>query len=270
MPHDFSPGDTAAGLPNARRLLLKLLVGDPAATLSAAGAVRACALFDIPATNARVALNRLQAAGLVQARARGCYGLGAAGLALGRQVSAWRTAGRQLRPWDGSWVMALCVEPLRRGSRAQRQRERALALLGFRHWKDGLHLRPDNFRSGAAGVRERLLALGLDAATPVFAAANLGAEHEAQVRALWDGAALGRAYAAGSERVGRSLAALPSLPLDDAARQSYLLGDAAIRQLVFDPLLPDPLVRSAERERFVDMVRRYEEAGRLIWQRFLG
>ena len=73
MPHDFSPGDTAAGLPNARRLLLKLLVGDPAATLSAAGAVRACALFDIPATNARVALNRLQAAGLVQARARGCY-----------------------------------------------------------------------------------------------------------------------------------------------------------------------------------------------------
>jgi phenylacetic acid degradation operon negative regulatory protein len=36
---------------------------------------------------------------------------------------------------------------------------------------------------------------------------------------------------------------------------------------VFDPLLPDPLVDSAERSAFLETVLRYDEAGHAIWRK---
>ena len=58
-----------------------------------------------------------------------------------------------------------------------------------------------------------------------------------------------------------------ALPLERAARESFELGHRAIRQLVFDPWLPAPLVDVAARQRFVAAVSRHDAAGRGIWQR---
>ena len=49
-----------------------------------------------------------------------------------------------------------------------------------------------------------------------------------------------------------------------------LLGGAAIRQIVFDPILPAPLVDPRERRAFVETMCRFDEVGRQIWRRLFG
>lgn len=151
---------------------------------------------------------------------------------------------------------------------ARRTRERALRLLGLRELDRGLHLRPDNLAGSAAAVRERLVRLGLDGDAAVFVARDLDPAREQRARALWDGAALNRAYRATRQRLERWLARAGRLPLADAARESFTLGHDAIHQLVFDPLLPAPLVDADVRQRFIDAVVRFDAAGQTIWKRF--
>ena len=61
-----------------------------------------------------------------------------------------------------------------------------------------------------------------------------------------------------------------ALDPDVAAREAFLLGGAAIRKVVFDPLLPPPFVDTEARRAFVETVERFDRAGRVIWQRFFG
>ncbi|MCC7541662.1 MAG: hypothetical protein IT379_35920 [Deltaproteobacteria bacterium] len=49
-----------------------------------------------------------------------------------------------------------------------------------------------------------------------------------------------------------------------------MLGGEAIRQIVFDPLLPEPLVDAVERRAFVDAAVRYDAFGRRVWRRHFG
>lgn len=259
-----------APAPAARELLLRLLVRRQEQTIEAADAVRACALFSISTNNARVALNRLLSSGLLETVGRGTYTLGPAGQALGREVAAWREAEARLRPWDGSWVMVSTTALGRTDRKALRGRERTLALLGFRSLDEGLSIRPDNFKGGVGEIRERLHALGLEVEAPVFVASDLDPRLEEHARTLWVTDRLEDHYASTRAELERSLARLAILPIEEAARESYLLGDQAVRQLVFDPLLPDPLVSSVQRQAFVETLKRYDAAGFDVWQRFLG
>src|SRR5690606_20761189 len=60
------------------------------------------------------------------------------------------------------------------------------------------------------------------------------------------------------------------LDIDVAARECYLLGHEAIRQLVFDPLLPAPLVDVNERHAFTETVQVYDRVGHAIWRKLLA
>ena len=97
---------------------------------------------------------------------------------------------------------------------------------------------------------------------------SLDAATDATVDALWDGAALNQGYRATQERLQRWLDGAARLPIDQAARESFFLGGAAIRQLVYDPLLPEPMVDGALRAAFIDSVHAFDAAGRAIWDRF--
>ncbi len=263
---------TLDGLPSptARQLLLRLLIAVEGGELEAAEAIRACALFDISTNNARVALNRLMAADVIENTGRGTYRLRPAGRTLRRDVGAWREAEGRVRPWDGGWV-AVTTGGTRRSDRpAVRAQKRALAMVGLRQLDDGLFVRPDNFEGGIPLTRQRLQALGLDPAIPVFAAAAFDQTLEARARSLWDGRALEHSYDEGCARLAASLARCAAMALPDAARESYLLGDQGIRTIVFDPMLPEPLVSVAARQAFVEAVRRYDETGRRIWRDYLA
>ncbi|MFT3923351.1 MAG: PaaX family transcriptional regulator C-terminal domain-containing protein [Myxococcales bacterium] len=252
-----------------RHLILKLMLGAQGSALSARAAVASCALFGIRENSVRVALVRLSAAGMIEAAGRGSYRIGPSAAQLADDVRTWRTAESRVRKWSGAFVAVHTAALGRTDRGALRQRERALELLGFRELSQDLFVRPDNLVGGVGAVRERLMKLGLDAGALVFLASELGPDHARGVHDLWDGQALTKSYQQTRGRLEKWLARAPKLDLDVAARECFLMGNDAIRQVVFDPLLPDPLVSADERRAFVETVLRYDRAGQTIWRRFL-
>lgn len=254
---------------DARNLILNLLLGAADRRLAAREAVASCALFGIRENSVRVALVRLSAAGLVEPAGRGEYRLGPSAAQLADEVASWRDVERRVRDWNGSWIVVHVGELGRSDRVALRARDRALELLGLRELERGLYLRPDNLAGGVAATRERLLKLGVEPEAAVFVARDFDAGRERRAAALWDGNALTRAYCDTRARLEAWLADADSLALEAAARESFLLGNDAIRQLVFDPLLPAPLVDVDARRAFVDAVVCFDERGHAIWNRFL-
>ena len=254
--------------PNPRRIVLNLLRVAAGGTLSAPEAVRAGALFGISENSMRVTLARLSRPGLVEAAERGLYRLGPAGLAIAADVGGWRDVESRLVPWQGRWVAAATGGLSRSDRRSSRIRARALSMLGMRELEHGLFLRPDNLSGGVAAVRVRLAGLGLEEGAAIFAIDDLDAARQKAAMALWNRG--GDDYVEAASRLDRWAEAAEALPLDIAARESFLLGDAAIRRIVFDPLLPAPLADERARSAFIAAAIRFDDLGRRIWDDFLG
>jgi phenylacetic acid degradation operon negative regulatory protein len=254
----------------AKSLILDLLstLGRRAAPVRAL--VEAAALFGIAGNNVRVTLARLLAEGSVESDERGLYRLGPGAQAVNEQIRSWRRLEDRLRPWDGSWVGVHSAGLPRADAGRRRRREQALRLLGFRSLAPGLEIRPDNLVGGVEAVRRQLAQLGLEAEAPVLKLSELDAAHEARARSAWDGAALVAGYRAGVARLEASAARLAELPRAEAMVESFSEGGDAIRQLVLDPLLPEPIVPARERRRLLAAVRRYDALGRRIWAGWLG
>lgn len=262
-------------IPDPRSLILSLLLGLEAqgrTELDARDLLRACALFDLPENSVRVALARAVAAGLLVTPRRGCYGLGPEARPLADEVGRWRQIERVMIDWHGDWI-AVHVGATGRSDRpALRARERAFGLLGLAEFERGLHLRPNNLVGGAEAVRDRLqhlLPRGADTGT-VFVLDQLSLPDAQRACTLWDVAALDATYRDVTARLSAWLDGARALPLERAARETFELGHDAIRRLVFDPLLPAPLVDAGARSRYIRTVARFDDAGKAIWRRFLA
>lgn len=254
----------------AKTLILDLLLAIEGQPLSAREAISGAALLGIRENSVRIALMRLSAEGLIEAVDRGVYRLSGAAHELAGEVATWRTIESRTRPWSGGWLV-VHSGPLGRSDRKRiKARQRALDLLGFRALDPGLEVRPDNLEDGVDAVRARLVKLGLEPEAGVFVASQFDAARAVRVTRLWDGKALDAAY----RRLGRELEAwlqrAAKLEPDVAARESLLMGRKAIRQVVFDPMLPAPMVDVEARHAFFDTVRAYDRAGQLIWRRIRG
>lgn len=255
---------------NPKSLILELLLAVGDKPMTAREAIQACALFKISENSLRVTLARLSATGLIEAAGRGAYRLGPAATALAGDVATWRTAETRLRPWTGGYIVVHSGALSRSNRVALQRRERALQMLGFCAFERGLHIRPDNIEHSVDDVRQRLYKLGLDREAAVFLASDFDAGREAVVRQLWDGAALTRSYQQLHTQLETWLAGVDQLALEVATRESFFIGRSAIRQLVFDPLLPEPFVDAGARHAFIQTVHRFDEAGRAIWNRFFA
>ena len=251
-----------------KHLLLELLLASGDEPLPVSHAVAAGAVFGLSENHVRVTLARLAAQDMVLATERGAWRLGPAARSLAQDVANWRHAKQRLRPWNGQYVAVHCSALARSDRSTTQQRERALHLLGFAELQRDFYVRPDNIEPDIAAIRKRLHALGLEPQAVVCGCTSLDATTEAAVDALWDGAALNHAYRATQERLQRWLDGATRLPIDQAARESFFLGGAAIRQLVYDPLLPEPMVDAVLRQAFIDSVHAFDAAGRAIWNRF--
>jgi phenylacetic acid degradation operon negative regulatory protein len=224
--------------------------------------------FGIAGNSIRVALARLLAAGRIERDERGRYRLGTGAEAVRRHVVAWRHLAERTRPWSGAWVGVATSGLPARGTPAAR-RERALRFLGLRSLEPGLSIRPDNLRGGVAAVRAELRTLGLEPEAPVFELCALDAATEARARALWDVRALRAGYRRSLAELERSARRLPLLSEREAMAESFLLGGRVIRQLVLDPLLPEPIVPVDEREALAGAMRDFDRLGRACWSAFL-
>lgn len=250
-----------------RSLILNLLLATEGEGQSARELIAGCALLGIRENSVRVALVRLAAEGLVEPTRRGAYRLGRRAAPLAEDVATWRRAEERVREWNGGWI-TVHVGALGRSNRvALRARDRALAMLGLRELDRGLYVRPDNLVGGVSEVRERLLKLGLDAAAAVFIATDFDPGREERARGLWDGESLTNRYRSTRIVLERWRERCASLDDKTAAREAYELGNEAIRLLVFDPLLPAPLVDTGERQALAAAVRDHDRLGRSLWRR---
>ncbi len=255
--------------PTAKKLILGLMVADPQRPLPAQSLIRAARLFGLTDNNVRVTLVRLSAEGMIESRGRGSYGLGPSARNTAWEVAQWHSAEQRLRPWSGAY---LCVHTgvLGRSNRkALNQRERALQMLGLRELERGLHLRPDNLLGGVERLAQRLVDLGMPAEATVFLASDFDPRRSASIAQLWDGEALNLGYREQTRRLQDWLARHHELEPELAAREAYLAGAQAIRSLVFDPWLPEPMVDTQARHAFVEATAAMDTAGKAIWQALL-
>ena len=254
--------------PTAKGLIQSLLLAAEGEAFPSRQLVAAGALFGISENNIRVALVRLQGEGLAEVSGRGCYTLGQGARGLGQAISAWRHVEARMVPWQGQYV-GVHVAALARSDRtALARRERALQMLGFREVSKGLLMRPDNLEGGVGACRERLLQLGADAASLVFGMHAPCEQITGQLGGLWSVVQLNQRYRQTCERLQRWLDTHHQLPPDQAAREAYLFDKVAVRQVVWDPLLPDEWVDANARREMFALTRAFDAAGRDIWTRF--
>lgn len=231
--------------------------------------VQAASVFDVAENSVRVAVVRLCAEGLIESPRRGEYRLGPRAQVVNEKIHGWRTISTRVGDWDGSWVAVFTADLSRTDRPALRRRLRALRYLGFEELRPGLFLRPNNLTPGIEGIRAELQALGLDDDASVFRIEDLSREEEHKARRLWNSRALKETYAKLREELAESMKRLDAMPLHDSVRESFLLGREGIRQVVLDPLLPDPLIDEAERSAMVGILQSYCDKGLSLWTQFL-
>ena len=239
-------------------------------TLPVRSLVQAASVFDIAENSVRVAIVRLRADGLLESPGRGEYRLGPSAQIVNDKIHGWRTVSGRVGDWDGSWASVYTADLSRTDRPALRRRLRALRFLGFQELKPGLFIRPNNLTPGIDGIRDELVALGLDSNASVFRMDELNPTQEQRARALWDSGALEQTYSTLHTEIAVSMGRLEELPLDDSVREVFLLGREGIRQVVLDPLLPEPLVDEDKRSSMVNVLQSYCDRGLSLWARFLG
>jgi phenylacetic acid degradation operon negative regulatory protein len=255
--------------PTAKSLILDLLSTVRGGAMPVRALVASGELFDIAENNVRVELARLAGRGLVERDGRGAYRIALGARAVQEHVASWTRIEERVVTWRGAWIGVHTAHLPRVPRASARRRARALEWLGFRDLEAGLAVRPDNLRGGVAEVRQRLRDLGLEPTAPVFAITDLDDAADAHARGLWDSAALRRDYRELQERLAASEERLPRRSLAGAMIETFLLGGRVIRQLVRDPLLPEPIVPAGERKALVEALRRYDRLGRECWSRFM-
>ena len=255
--------------PVAKNLLMKLIGSRKGIKMNAASAVRVGALFGISENNIRVTLTRLLASNQLQLIERGYYILGKEGERVAAQIGRWRKAEDTLCEWRGDWVAVLTSSMVKSDRKAQRVRDRALKLMGMRKLDKDFYIRPNNLVEGIDSLRERLNSLGLDKNAMVFNASEFTPIINNKALSLWQTDELELSYQQGLIDIECSLQQLPDYSLDDAAKISYLVGDEALQRLVFDPLLPEPLIDVNLRKAFREKVIEYDKIGADIWLEFL-
>jgi phenylacetic acid degradation operon negative regulatory protein len=256
--------------PVARKLLLKLLGSRDNIKMNASAAVRVGALFGISENNIRVTLTRLQSAQLITLVDRGDYKLADKGIRFAKEIHQWREDENGLVPWQNDWVIAQTSLLPKSDKKQLRTTERALKLVGMMKLASDIYIRPNNFSGGAGEVRDKLYSLGLSSKTLVFNAKDFDSKTQGKAMGLWRHLNLETLYKEGCSELEKSLARMPTLPLEEATKESYVIGDRALYHLVFDPLLPTPFVDVAMRERYRNLVKKYDDMGAQIWLRFLN
>jgi phenylacetic acid degradation operon negative regulatory protein len=203
----------------ARSVVLSTLLGYHPPELPVSALVRVGSLFGIAEQTTRVALTRMVAAGDVTADA-GVYQL--TSRLVQRQVEQEEGCSPRLKPWDGSWEMAVVTANER--SLADRVALRkGMVRLRLAQFREGVWLRPANLLRPPDG---------LVAGQCAFFGSHPAAEPLELARALWDLPG----WAAEARRLDRELGTATSL------KDGFIATAGVIRQLLIDPCLPAGLL----------------------------
>jgi phenylacetic acid degradation operon negative regulatory protein len=259
--------DSLNTLPTPKRLVLSLLSAPDMSQISARQCAQWGQLFAIDPAAMRVALGRMVKAGLLRSARRGHYVIGSKGRVLSETARSWISAEDRVGPWDGRWLLVHIAHLGRRDKTELRARERALRLEGFVPMVPGLWIRPGNYREPLEATRSRMLTLGLDSDAVVLSSDKL-LDGRASHSALWPREELEADYQRLTRAMQASMRSIDDLDEQAAARETFLLGEAVIRQINSDPLLPDAMIDAKARRKLHQTMVAYDALGRFAWARF--
>lgn len=248
-----------------KHLILNLLA-EAEAPIGSQQFIRIGQLFGITDNSIRVSLARLVSDNMLKTPSRGFYLLGSSASKLAEDLAQWRSLESKVCNWDGAWIGAF-ISVLGRADRTGlRRRTRVLQLAGFEQLETGLLVRPNNLMGGTSQLRERLYRLGLEPEAMIFSMAELGPEAQAKAMALWDTAGLHEHYVQGIKEMESWMASAHQLSPEAAARECFLIGDQVLRCIAYDPMLPEEMIDTQARRRYVETMVRYDQLGKEIWQ----
>lgn len=212
----------------------------------------------------RVSLSRLVSRNIIENISRGYYRLTENTNPINEFIDLWRLGEQRRRPWPEELY---CVLSLAKSSNKDLW---IIASMGFVALATDLWVRPDNLSldihsTNKGDLRNRMASLGLDETAILFTNARLSSRDAATCLDQYDRDALIASYRVTLSRLEVSLERLDELTVENAMKESFVLGGTAIQVLSKDPLLPDELMDSSDRSRLWKTMLQYDQAGREIW-----
>ena len=114
----------------------------------------------------------------------------------------------------------------------------------------------------------QLQASGLEPNAKMSLISHWDATTLTQIPNLWPTQQLNQNYVKYSQMIQQWLVTVEQLSLDDAAKESLVLGRQTIAQLMNDPLLPQGFVDVQLREQFALSVLQLDQMGLALWSKF--
>ncbi len=254
---------------SSRRLVMSLFNSPNAAALNIKQLIAVANIFDIETSALRMAVSRLIKEQLIENPERGVYRAGARAISLNSEIQSWRIADKKMKEWNGEWSMALTGHLGRTNKTQLRSMAKAFELYGFVEIETGVWIRPANLVLNIQQLKLSLVKIGMDSKTHLISV-NEVADPQRAWHSNWPVATLEKRYVTMTQTLSASQVALKQMSNQDAAKESLVIGESAIRLINLDPLLPKQLINA---ELFKDLVAQmiaYDKIGQLHWQRFLA
>lgn len=253
---------------NARHLIIDLLMASGGRPVSVRQLLLAAGLFDLSENSVRVAVTRLSSDGMIESAGRGKYQFTPLWQVWANDMFERKQGIRAIKSWNQDYLAVFTGALGRVDRTALKRRERALHQYGFRVLETGLFIRPDNLAESLDETFGRLILNGLEAGANLFRISQLDYSSEQKVARLWQDESLNQTYTSISQNIQAWLARVDYGDIEQAARESLLLGREAIPLLMNDPLLPPPFIDESAREQFARDVQQLDQVGQRLWQKF--
>jgi phenylacetic acid degradation operon negative regulatory protein len=253
---------------SANRVALALISAARGRALSSQAFVDAGDILGLSGNAMRVALSRLSTRGDLVMEGRGRYALAPSRRGAVAHVRTFRTGFAPRTSWKGGFLGVLTAELPKRNAALVTRRQRALELSGFREFRHGLWVRPDNLEGGRVAVAAHLARLGLDDDAEVVEV-RFDVTQLERVERAWAVSVDARRANALTAKVQRLIDTLQTRPLRAVAAQSFWLGDEVLRFLARDPLLPATLADPEPRRRLAEAMSTLDERGYATWRTLL-
>jgi phenylacetic acid degradation operon negative regulatory protein len=253
-----------------RKLIMSLFNAPDNDTLTIGQLINVGSLFEIEAPTIRMAVTRLIKDQLIDNPERGRYRAGEKAANLNSEIQSWRNASKKTAEWNGDWLITLTNHLGRTNKTQLRSMVRAFQLYGFVEIETGVWLRPANLVQGVDIISENFIDLGMDSRVILVNATKVADERHTAWRAMWPVADLEANYQDLIIAMEKSLGRLDKMSNHDAAKESFIIGESAIRLINLDPLLPKEIINTALFEKVVATMITYDDAGQAYWQDFLS
>jgi len=253
-----------------RGLIMSLFNAPDTAELGISQIIQAGSLFSFEAAAIRMATTRLIKDGLIASTKRGVYTAGEKAINLNSEAQNWRTADQKTKPWKQEWLMAITSHLGRTNKTQLRSMLRAFQLTGFVQIELGVWIRPSNLALTIDQLHQSLVELGMEPRTYLLVVAEVAGEHKQSWHSHWPVVDIEARYQRMIDRLEQSQASLKKMSPQDAAKESLIVGESAIRLINLDPLLPKEIIDTRMFKKVVSSMVAYDNLGQQCWQRFLS